>query len=181
MVSDPELVAALLRGREESVFRELYRRHTPRLYRLALRLLGGDVHAAEDAVQETWMRAVRGLESFRGESALYTWLHSIGIHVAQDALRRQRRGREDVWDESFDPPVPAPPLGERIDLERAIALLPEGYRTALVLHDVEGMTHEDIAASIGVSVGTSKSQLHRARRALRGLLAPTAMTRGQRS
>jgi len=176
--SDPDLVAALRRQGEECAFRELYRRHTPRLYRLALRLLGGDAHAAEDAVQETWMRAVRGLDRFRGEAALSTWLHSIGIHVAQDALRRRRRSREDLWEETFDPPAPALPIGDRIDLERAIALLPDGYRLALVLHDVEGMTHEDIAAQNGVSVGTSKSQLHRARRALRVLLAPAVTTRG---
>jgi RNA polymerase sigma-70 factor (ECF subfamily) len=172
--SDADLVAAVCRDGEERAFRELYRRHTPRLCRLALRLLGGDAHAAEDAVQETWVRAVRGLSHFRGDAALSTWLHSIGLHVTQDALRRRRRGREDAWDDSFDPPVAPPPVGERIDLERAIALLPDGYRTALVLHDVEGMTHEDIAAQLGVTAGTSKSQLHRARRALRGLLAPAA-------
>ena len=179
--SDPDLVVALRRDGQECAFRELYRRHTPRLYRLALRLLGGDAHAAEDVVQETWLRAVRGLGDFRGEAALYTWLHSIGLHVAQDALRKRRRGREEAWDETFDPPVPAPPLGDRIDLERAIALLPDGYRTTLVLHDVEGMTHESIAALTGTSVGTSKSQLHRARRALRVLLAPAATTRGRQS
>jgi RNA polymerase sigma-70 factor, ECF subfamily len=170
--SDPDLVAAICRTGEECAFRELYRRHTPRLYQLSLRLLGGDAHAAEDAVQETWVRAVRGLPRFRGDAALSTWLHSIGLHVSHDLLRRRRRNREDVWDEHFDPPVPALPIGERIDLERAIALLPDGYRMALVLHDVEGMTHEDIAGQLGVTVGTSKSQLHRARRALRALLAP---------
>jgi RNA polymerase sigma factor (sigma-70 family) len=170
--SDRQLAEAVLRAGEERAFRELYRRNTPRLYRLLLRLLGQDIRDAEDAVQETWIRAVEGLERFRWDAAFSTWLHGIGIHVAKDALRRRGRGHEDLWDERHDPPAPDAPLGERIDLERAIALLPDGYRAVLVLHDVEGMPHEEIAAELDLAVGTSKSQLHRARRALRALLAP---------
>jgi RNA polymerase sigma-70 factor, ECF subfamily len=170
--SDRQLAESLLRAGEERAFRELYRRNTPRLYQLLLRLLGDDVRDAEDAVQETWIRAVEALERFRWESAFSTWLTGIAIHVARDALRRRSRGREDLWDETFDPPGPEVPLGERIDLERAIAMLPDGYRAVLVLHDVEGMPHEMIAQQLDLAVGTSKSQLHRARRTLRTLLAP---------
>jgi len=141
---------------------------------LVQRLLGGSPHDAEDAVQETWMRAVRGLEGFRWEAAFGTWLCGIGIRVAQDAIRRRSRDREDLWDDRFDPPLPEAPIGERIDLERGIALLPDGYRTVLVLFDVEGLPHEDIAARMEISVGTSKSQLHRARRMLRALLSAAA-------
>ena len=170
--SDRQLAEALLRTREEGAFRTLYRRYTPRVYQLALRLLGGDVREAEDAVQETWIRAIEGLRAFRWEAAFATWLSGIAIHVARDALRRRLRGREDLWEPTFDPPAPEAPLGERIDLERAIAALPDGYRAVLVLHDIEGMLHEEIGAALEISAGTSKSQLHRARRALRARLAP---------
>lgn len=172
--SDRQLAEALLRAGEERAFRELYRRNTPRLYQLVLRLLGGDVRDAEDAVQETWIRAVESLERFRWESAFSTWITGIAIHVAKDALRRRSRGREELWDEGYDPPAPEAPIGERIDLERAIALLPDGYRAVLVLHDVEGMPHEMIADELDLAIGTSKSQLHRARRVLRALLAPAS-------
>jgi RNA polymerase sigma-70 factor (ECF subfamily) len=169
--SDRDLAEAIRRDGDEGAFRELYRRHTPRLLPLVERLLGGSRHDAEDAVQETWIRAVRGLGGFRWDAAFGTWLCGIAIRVAQDAIRRRQRGREDLWDERFDPPLPEVPLGERIDLERAIALLPDGYRTVVVLHDVEGLPHDDIALRLEISAGTSKSQLHRARRMLRALLS----------
>ena len=176
-VSDRDLAEAILRAGAERAFRELYRRHTPRLFQLARRLLGGDVHAAEDAVQETWIRAIGGLGSFRWESLFSSWLLGIGIHVCHDTLRKRRGDREDPWDDTAQHPspdwAPGERIGERVDLERAITLLPDGYRTVLVLHDVEGMAHEAIAARLDISVGTSKSQLHRARRALRVQLEPS--------
>jgi RNA polymerase sigma-70 factor, ECF subfamily len=178
--SDRELADALRRDGAESAFRELYQRHAPRVHQLALRLLGGEPHAAEDAVQEVWIRAVEGLDRFRWESAFSTWLHGIAVNVSRDALRRRQRGREDPWTEAYDPPLPELPLGERIDLERAVRLLPDGYRMVLVLHDVEGEPHESIATQLGISVGTSKSQLHHARRALRALLAPGTAARNER-
>lgn len=170
--SDRELASDLDRGGDERSFRALYRRHTPRLYQLALRLLGGDVRDAEDAVQETWIRAVEGLQRFRWEAAFGTWLGGIAVNVCRDALRRRRRGREDPWEDTVEVAQSAPPAGERIDLERAIAALPEGYRMILVLHDIESLPHDAIAAHLGISAGTSKSQLHRARRAVRTLLSP---------
>src|SRR5512143_123498 len=132
--SDRQLLEAILRAKEERAFRTLYRRHTPRVYQLALRLLGGDVREAEDAIQETWIRAIEGLGRFRWEAAFGTWLSGIAIHVSRDALRRRARGREDLWEQSFDPPAPEVSVGERIDLERAIAALPDGSRAVLVLH-----------------------------------------------
>ena len=180
--SDRELAEAVLRDGEERAFRTLYRRHSPRVYQLALRLLGGDVREAEDVTQETWLRAIGALERFRWEAAFGTWLGRIAVHVAKDALRRRGRGREDLWDPELEfettGPIPAQSAAERlatrIDLERAIALLPDGYRAVLVLHDVEGWPHESIASELDISVGTSKSQLHRARRSLRALLVPAA-------
>lgn len=171
--ADRDLADALLLHRDERAFRELYQRHTPRLHQFVLRIVGGAEADAEDVVQETWIRAVEKLDGFRWEAQFATWLTGIGLNVARGLLRRQGR-----WEVPLDPDVPEgwrpPPAdGERIDLERAIALLPAGYRTVLVLHDVEGFTHEEIGERLGVTAGTSKSQLSHARRAVRRLLEPT--------
>ncbi len=163
--ADRALAEALLLEGDERAFRELYQRHTPRLFQLVLRVVGGSEHDAEDVVQETWIRATQKLEGFRWEAAFSTWLTGIGLNVARGLLRK--RGR---WTDMEDVPEPwRPPEkhGERIDLERAIELLPAGYRTVLVLHDVEGYKHEEIARMTGTAVGTTKAQLHRARRLLR--------------
>jgi RNA polymerase sigma-70 factor (ECF subfamily) len=168
---DRQLAERVLAG-DEAAFRSLYRRHTPRLYQLALRMLASDEAEAEDVVQDTWIKAVEKLESFRWEAELSTWLHAIALNVSREALRRRGNRREVEWPEDHEPAA-APPLEriEPVDLERAIASLPDGYRTVLVLHDVEGHTHEAIAAQLGVTPGTTKSQLFRARRAVRALLA----------
>jgi len=169
--SDRALAEAVIERGEEAAFRALYRRHTPRLYLFVLRLLGGTAMDAEDAVQETWMRVCRRIGTFRWDSSFATWLTSIGVHVAQDALRR--RGRDPLIAAEDPPELPAPPAGiaDRIDLDQAIAALPDGCRQVLVLHDVEGMTHTEIGALLGIAEGTSKSQLSAARSALRSLLA----------
>ena len=168
---DRRLAELVLAG-DEAAFRGLYRRHTPRLYQLALRLLAGDEAEAEDVVQDTWIKAVDKLERFRWESELGTWLHAIALNVSREALRRRGNRREVEWPETDEPAAPPPPEHlEPMDLERAIAALPAGYRTVLVLHDVEGRTHEAIAAELGVTPGTTKSQLFRARRAVRARLA----------
>lgn len=173
MTPDRNLVEAVVRDGDEVAFRELYRRHTPRLYPLVLRMVGGEEMDAQDVVQEAWIRAVAGMRRFRGDSKFGTWLTAIGLNAARDHLRR--RGRwgptEDVTE--MEVAVPPAPHGQRVDLERAIAMLPPGCRTVLVLHDVEGYTHEEIARRLGIAVGTSKSQLFAARRAARTLLAGT--------
>jgi RNA polymerase sigma-70 factor (ECF subfamily) len=167
--SDAELVAAVLARGDEARFRTLYRRHTPALHRLALRLTGGAAADAEDAVQESWIRAARRLDSFRGASAFRTWLSGILVNccreVRRDATRRAEEPLEDGGRTTHDGPT------LRLDLERAIAALAPGYREVLVLHDVEGYTHEEIAGLLGVESGTSKSQLSRARHALRAALS----------
>ena len=174
---DRTLAAAVTGGGDERAFRELYRRHTPVLYPLVLRMLGGDTADAEDVVQDTWMRAVRQLHGFRWESSLRTWLCAIGLNLARETLRRRGRNRAEEWSERLGLQLPPVRLGERIDLERAIARLPDGYRTVLVLHDVEGYTHEEIGRQLRIAVGTSKSQLFDARRAVRSLLKPQEETR----
>lgn len=173
MIPDRDLVDGILRDGDERAFRELYRRYTPRLYLACLRLLARSEMDAEDAVQETWIRAVRELGRFRWQSALSTWLIAIACNVARDQLRRIRRRAEDDPVLRDEPSV-LPRVGDDIDLERAIELLPEGYRTVLVLHDIQGLTHEEIGETLGIAPGTSKSQLSGARRSIRALLNPVA-------
>ena len=169
---DRRLAERVLAG-DEAAFRRLYGRHTPRLLQLALRLLAGDEAEAEDVVQDTWIKAVERLDGFRWEAELGTWLHAIAMNVTREALRRRGTRREVEWPEGEEPAAAAAPETiEPVDLEAAIAALPAGYRTVFVLHDVEGHTHEAIAEELGVTPGTTKSQLFRARRAVRARLAP---------
>jgi len=177
-IDDRELVARFLARRDEEAFRALFRRYSPRLLATALRLVGGNHGDAEDVVQETWTRAMRRLVGFEWRSSLSTWLQSIVINCARERWRiatwESLDGRDRVETEGReDLRTPHPALrsthgaSEAIDLERAVAALPEGYRAVFVLHDVEGYTHAEIAALCGISEGTSKSQLFHARRALR--------------
>lgn len=171
--SDEELVARFLAEGSEAAFRQLFRRHTPRLLQLGARLQGGAVDDAEDAVQETWIRAADGLRGFRWQSSLATWLAGVLVNVCREQ-RRARRGGGGPFDDGVGAGAATAeaPAGLARDLEAAIAALPEGYRQVLVLHDVEGHTHEQTARLLGIEAGTSKSQLHRARRALRQRLGP---------
>ena len=156
-----------LARRDEEAFLALYRRHTPFLYRLLMRLSGGSGQTATEGVQETWTRAVERLGTFAWRSQLRTWLAGIAIHWLKEEARR--RGRDDAMtidDTRLQAASGGNPI-DRLDLERAVTQLPDGYRTVLVLHDVEGFTHEEIAALLDVDAGTSKSQLFRARRSLR--------------
>jgi RNA polymerase sigma-70 factor (ECF subfamily) len=168
---DRALADAVLRARDEAAFRTLYRRHTPALYRLALRLGGGDGPWAEELVQRTWIRAVEGLASFAWRSSLSSWLGGIAINCARELWREVRaRSETGLGDAVAAPRTPA--AEERVDLERAIEQLPAGFREVFVLHDVEGYTHEEIGGLLGIEPGTSKSQLSRARQRLRTALAP---------
>ena len=164
-------LAELVLGGDELAFRQLYRRHSPRLYLLVLRLLGGAEADAEDVVQETWLKATERLNTFRWEASFGSWLSAIGLNVARETLRRRGK-REEQWHEETDAVGPAPrEKVDPLDLERAIRTLPPGYRTVLILHDVEGYRHEEIAERLGITAGTSKSQLFHARRAMRTALA----------
>jgi RNA polymerase sigma-70 factor (ECF subfamily) len=167
--SDRELVAMVIRDRDEGAFRTLYRRHTPRLYRTALRIAGGDAPEAEEIAHDTWIRAVSRFGSFEWRAQLSTWLISIALNCA----RERRRSTGMVEPLETEPPVADPELEAtpaRIDVERALALLPPRYREVMVLHELEGYTHEEIAVLLGIEPGTSKSQLHHARRRLRTLI-----------
>lgn len=163
------------RSGELGAFEELYRQHAPRLYNLAVRMLGNGADA-EDAVQDTFLVAHRRLDSFRGDAALGTWLYRLAVNQCLDRLR-SRAGREQLATDSLDEPSrlwqPAARADrpvERLDLKSAIARLPEGSRAVFVLHDVEGREHREIGTLLGISEGTSKSQLHKARMRLREML-----------
>ena len=164
---DLALVERFLRGRGEDAFRALYRAHTPALYALALRLTGGDEGEAEDLVQESWVRALTALRSFRAQSALRSWLCGVLVNVRRGRIRVDWRTIDAL---DAEPLAEATSPDDAIDLERAIATLPDGARDVYVLHDVEGYTHREIANLLGIVEGTSKSQLNRARVLLRSSL-----------
>jgi RNA polymerase sigma-70 factor (ECF subfamily) len=168
--SDQQLVSAILGAGSEPAFRLLFERHSARIYRTALRLTGNAMEA-EDVLQETWLRTMTRLRTFQWRSSLATWLTGVAANVSRETLERRNAWR---IDESADPEstavAPVHSL-DRIDLQRALAELPPGARAAFVLHDVEGLTHEEIAAQLGWTTGTSKTQLHRARRRLQQLLS----------
>jgi RNA polymerase sigma-70 factor (ECF subfamily) len=164
---DRALVTAALAG-DELAFRALYRRQTPRLRRLVQRLLGAAGSEADDVVQEVWLRAMLGIRAFRWESALASWVSSIAVRVVAESLRASRKGNTLELDD--DVAIPPADLASRIDIEDAIARVPAHYRVVFVLHDIEGHTHDEIAAQLGIATGTSKSNLHRARRLMRKFL-----------
>ena len=156
-------------------FERLYRAHVARVHSLARRLGGAD--EADELTQEVFVRAWQGLAGFRGDAAFGTWLHRVAVNVilsrrAAHAIRRERIVEGDAPFETLA--TPGSGREHRMDLERAIRRLPDGARRVLVLHDVEGYKHEEIAAALGVTVGTSKAQLHRARMLVRDHLAGEA-------
>jgi RNA polymerase sigma-70 factor, ECF subfamily len=175
-VHEQELIGRVLAG-DPSAERALYDAHVDRVFRLAYRM-AGDLDRAQDYTQETFIRAFQSLPEFRGESALSTWLGSIAISITLNGLRKVRRSRE--REVNLDENVPSGRLDHRAEpdlkerLARAIDDLPQGYRAVFVMHDVEGYTHQEIAASLGVHPGTSKAQLFRARARLREALADFA-------
>jgi RNA polymerase sigma-70 factor (ECF subfamily) len=161
---DRELVARFLATRDEAAFCALYEAHTPDLWRLAVRLCQGAQTEAEEIVQETWVRSVRLLPRFAWGSALRTWLAGILINCQREGYRTAVRQAAAAADAS----KPESARGEQgVDLERALASLSEELRTALLLFDLEGYTHEEVAAMLHIPAGTSKSRLFAARRALR--------------
>jgi len=168
---DRDLVERFLADRSEAGFLALYRRHTALLYRFSVRCLAGTPASAEDAVQETWLRAMRALPQFEWRCALSTWLVGIALRVCMESSRDS--ARVIAFGPDAEPEEPAAfdaDSATTIDVERLLAHLPPGYRAVLVLHDIEGLTHEEIAEALAIAPGTAKSQLFRARRAARAWL-----------
>lgn len=171
-MTDSECIA-LARDGDGAAIRELYDRYAPRVYAIVRRMADDDA-LAEDWAQEAWVRAIRALPSFRGDAAFSTWLHRIAVNSALHGQRwrTRRTSNEIALPVTVGDPRPDRPM-LRITLERALARLPAGMRQVLVLHDVEGYTHDEIADALGVTAGTSKSQLFKARAKMRELLGPS--------
>jgi len=175
-VTDHSLIERVLAG-EASAERELYDAHVDRVFRLAYRM-AGESDLAQDFVQETFIKVYSRLATFRGESALSTWITSIALSVALNGLRKVKRFRQ--REAGLEEAVTVTETRRRtepdlhIRMRDAIDKLPEGYRTVFVMHDMEGYTHEEIGSALGVQSGTSKAQLFRARAKLREALADFA-------
>ncbi len=158
-------------------FEELYRRHSRRVYSLCLRMTS-NVEKAEDLAQDVFVHLFRKIGSFRGQSAFTTWLHRVTVNQVLMHFRKRSTKTEQTTDDGETPvqivtgtaDPNAMPIIDRIALDKAIEQLPPGYRSVFILHDIEGHEHTEVAKILGCSVGTSKSQLHKARMKLRGLL-----------
>ena len=172
--ADATLARRLKQG-DMDAYEELYRLHARRLYNLAWRMLG-NASDAEDALQEVFLQVFRKIDGYRGDSALGTWIYRLAMNLCVDRTR-SRAAHDDQKTETLDPVRMAEPGVQvpemsvsRLDLERAIAVLPEGYRAAFLLHDVEGFEHREVATILGIAEGTSKSQVHKARLRIRHFL-----------
>ncbi|MCJ7628748.1 MAG: RNA polymerase sigma factor [Longimicrobiales bacterium] len=171
-MTEAQLIRQACEGDGPAV-RALYERYAPRVYAV-VRRIAGEEDLAQDYAQEAWIRAIRALPTFRGDARFSTWLHRIAVNSALQALRKAetRTKREGPMPEAI--PVDSGEgdvlLGDL--LERAMDRLPDGMRQVLILHDVEGYTHEEIGEFLGVTAGTSKSQLFKARGKMRELLRP---------
>ena len=160
--------ARLAHEGDTRAFERLYRGHAARVHGLARRMVGHE--EADELTQDVFVRAWEKLGSFRGEAAFGTWIHRVAINVmlARQETRRRDRGRFEDNDARIEVAPVAPRQTESsVDLESALASLPEGARRVFVLHDVEGYKHHEIAQMLGITTGTSKSQLHRARMLMR--------------
>lgn len=165
---------ALAAAGDQQAFERLYRQHVARIHSLVRRMAGGQGGSgdADEITQDVFVRAWQRLGTFRGEAAFGTWLHRLAVNVVLNWQKGVSRGRhrfDDAADVELKPAKRATPE-HAMDLDDAIGRLPPGARQIFVLHDVEGFRHEEIAAQLGVTTGTTKAQLHRARMLLRGLL-----------
>ena len=156
----------------------LYHQYKRRVFGMAHRIVGAS--DAEEVAQEVFVRVFRGLPSFRGDSQLGTWIYRLAVNAALSHRARRGTAAQPEASDDVESHVSAEPArGDavlRVRIERALARLPVGYRTVIVLHDVEGLEHEEVAQILGCHVGTSKSQLHKARARLREMLAADGIT-----
>jgi RNA polymerase sigma-70 factor, ECF subfamily len=171
------LIAGVLAG-DARAERALYRTHVDRVHRVTLRMTR-DEELARELTQQTFSRAFERLSSFRGDSAFTTWLHRVAVNTALSGLEKAGRIRE--VEQELDPSVPCGSAGAEADpllrdrVREAIAALPKPYRVVLVMHEIEGFNHHEIARALNIAPGTSKARLFRARALLRPVLARCAV------
>src|ERR1700736_2995715 len=176
LVNDPVKDEGTVRGELRS-FEELFKLYNGKVYSVCLRMTGNTAEA-EDLSQEVFVQVFRKLGTFRGDSAFSTWLHRLTVNHVLMYFRKSRRRREQLTEDGELPErttkgrnvLTSFPILDRLALDEAIVQLSSGYRAVLLLHDVEGLQHTEIAHILGCSVGTSKSQLHKARMKMRRLL-----------
>jgi len=169
---DEDLIRRYLSG-DRAAFAALVERHERRVYNIALRMTGRE-EDARDATQDAFLTVLRKLSSFRGEAAFTTWLHRVAVNACYDLLRKRQRspllerGGDDDRPAAEPPPVPdhADPTALSIDVRRALLQVPEDFRAVMILHDLRDLPQEEVAAILGIPVGTVKSRLHRGRIAL---------------
>jgi RNA polymerase sigma-70 factor (ECF subfamily) len=179
-------LARRIAGGDMDAFEEFYQRYQRRVYTLCLRMMRNQTEA-EDLTQEIFLHVYKKIGSFRGESSMMTWLHRVTVNQVLMHLRKSGVRREKTTEDGEVPepkansaPVPGQMMAlDRLALDKAIAQLPPGYRAVFILHDIEGYEHTEIARMLGSCVGTSKSQLHKARKKLRELLKHDFQTPGQ--
>jgi RNA polymerase sigma factor (sigma-70 family) len=164
----PDIIRRAQAG-DSAAFEQMYREHSPRVYALCLRLSGGTRAEATELMQDVFIRAWRNLKSFRGDSAFSSWLHRLTVNSMLENVRSEKRRvarvmTADISTMNAFARTEQPDVG--VDLERAIAALPDGAGMAFVLHEIEGYQHAEIAAQLGIAEGTVKAQLHRARKLL---------------
>ena len=181
-LADQRALIERARRGDASAHRALYDTHVEQIYRLTFRLTGAE-HLARDVTQSTFVKAFASLDGFRGDSAFGTWLHSIAVSLSLNEIKRRKRewsrnaSLEDADTLAVSAPRSDPVLREKV--MEAVNDLPEGCRTVFMMHDAEGYTHQEIAAALGINIGTSKAQLSRARGKLRVALAMFAEEWGQ--
>ncbi|WP_126944018.1 sigma-70 family RNA polymerase sigma factor [Xanthomonas sp. BRIP62409] len=176
---DDAALARAAAGGDRTAYEAIYRRHAPRLYAVVWRLCGGNAARADDVLQETFIAAWKALPQFRFQSALGTWLHRLAVNTALMELRARSVAGDQMVDDADGEILAAIPgaatcQATQMDLERALETLPPRARAVLVLHDIEGWKHQEIADELQMAVGSSKAQLHRARGLLRVRLGDIA-------
>jgi RNA polymerase sigma-70 factor (ECF subfamily) len=165
MATDEDLIRRFVEARDERAFRDLYARHSPAVYGLLRRLSGTAASDADDVLQEAWLRAATIMSRFRGESAFRTWLTGVALNCYRERRRHARTSGE-----ASDVPWREPetlPVDRALDVTNVLSCMSAAHREVLVLHDVEGYTHDEIADALGIESGTSKSRLSRARQVFR--------------
>jgi RNA polymerase sigma-70 factor (ECF subfamily) len=166
MSVDQELVRDFLASQSEQAFRRLYREKTPHLYQMALRLTAFNEFEADELIQQMWITAISKLRGFAWKSSLRTWLTGILINLNRDELKKEA-SKKKATDQLTAQAHNSTHTTSGYDMEKALSNIPLGYRKVIILHDLEGYRHKEIAALLNIHEGTSKSQLFQARKALR--------------